>query len=129
MATHETACRIIREHSTQRFTPWKVGDKVWLEATNLCLCYPSRKLSPKQQGSFEVAQVLSPLTYHLQLPFTWRIHNVFHAALLSPYKETITHGLNFLSPLPVMIKSEEEYKVDRIVSHKGSPKQQKYLTA
>ena len=79
VATHETACRIMREHSTQKFTLWKVGDKVWLEATNLHLCYPSRKLSPKRQGPFKIAQVLSPLTYRLQLPSSWRIHNVFHA--------------------------------------------------
>ena len=112
IAAHETACQIMREHSTQSLTPWKVGDKVWLEATNLRLQYPSRKLSPKQQGPFEIAQVLSPLMYHLQLLPTWRIHNVFHATLLSPYKETAMHGLNFLSPPPIMIRSEEEYKVD-----------------
>ena len=121
VAVHETTCWIMREHSTQKFTPWKVGDKVWLEAMNLRLRYPSRKLSPKRQGPFKIAQVLSPLTYHLRLPSTWRIHNVFHATLLLLYKETVTHGPNFLSPPPVMIGSKEEYKVDRIVSHKGSP--------
>lgn len=47
IATHETAQWIMREWSTWNFTPWKVGDKVWLEATNLHLCYPSRKLFPK----------------------------------------------------------------------------------
>ena len=31
----------------QNFSPWKVEDKVWLEATNLCLNYPSRKLASK----------------------------------------------------------------------------------
>ena len=128
VAAHETTCRIMRERSTQKFTPWKVGDKVWLEATNLHLRYPSRKLSPKRQGPFEIAQVLSPLTYHLWLLSTWRIHNVFHTTLLSPYKETATHGPNFVSPPPVMIGSEEEYEVDRIVSHKGSPGRRKYLT-
>ena len=119
----------MRECSTRSFTPWKVGDKVWLEATNLRLQYPSRKLSPKRQGPFEITQVLSPLTYRLQLPSTWRIHNVFHTTLLSPYKETATHGPNFLSPPPVMIGSEEEYEVDKIVSHKGLPGWWKYLTA
>ena len=104
-------------------------DKVWLEATNLHLHYLSRKLSPKQQGPFEISQVLSPLMYCLQLPPMWKIHDVFHATLLSPYKETTTHGPNFSSPPPVMIGPEEEYEVDKIVSHKGPPGQQKYLTA
>ena len=64
----------------KNFSPWKVEDKVWLEATNLCLNYPSRKLAPKWQGPFEISQVLSPLTYRLRLPSTWKIYNVFHSA-------------------------------------------------
>ena len=59
----------------------------------------------------------------------WKIHDVFHAALLSLYKETTTHGPNFISPPLIMIKSKEEYEVDKIISHKGPPRQQKYLTA
>ena len=47
MATHEMAQQIMKEQSTRNFTPWKVGDKVWLEATNLSLHYPFKKLSPK----------------------------------------------------------------------------------
>ena len=94
-----------------------MGDKVWLEATNLRLNYPSRKLAPKRQGPFEIAQVLSPLTYRLRLPSAWKIHDVFHASLLSSYKETETHRPNFLKPPPDLIDAEEEYKVERIVSH------------
>ena len=63
LAAHETAHRIMRERNTRNFSPWKVGDKVWLEAMNLRLNYPSRKLAPKRQGPFEIVQVLSPLTY------------------------------------------------------------------
>ena len=51
--------------TTRHFVPWKVGDKVWLEAMNLRLHYPSRKLAPKRHGPFEITQVLSPLTYKL----------------------------------------------------------------
>jgi hypothetical protein len=47
LAAHETARRIMTERSSRRFFPWKVGDKVWLEATNLQIPYPSRKLTPK----------------------------------------------------------------------------------
>ena len=46
LTAHETARRIMRERVTRTFSPWKVGDKVWLEATNLRLQYPSRKLAP-----------------------------------------------------------------------------------
>ena len=117
LAAHETAHRIMKEQNTQNFSPWKVGDKVWLEATNLHLNYPSRKLTPKQQGPFEISQVLSPLTYRLRLPSTWKIHDVFHASLLSSYKEIKAHGLNFSKPPPDLIDAEEEYKVEQIISH------------
>ena len=117
LVAHETACWIMRK---QNFSPWKVGDKVWLEAMNLHLNYPSRKLAPKRQGPFEIAQVLSPLTYQLCLPSTWKIHDIFHASLLSSYKETEMHGPNFSKPPPNLIGMEEEYEVERIISHRGS---------
>ena len=40
LATHETARRIMRERNFRMFTPWKIGNKVWLETTNLRLQYP-----------------------------------------------------------------------------------------
>ena len=112
LAAHETAHWIMKEQNTQNFSPWKVGDKVWLEVMNLHLNYPSRKLAPKQQGPFEISQVLSPLTYHLCLPTTWKIHDVFHGSLLSSYKETEAHGPNFLKPPLDLIGTEEEYEVE-----------------
>ena len=102
---------------------------MWLEAMNLRLNYPSRKLAPKRQGPFEISQVLSPLTYCLCLPSTWKIHNVFHASLLSSYKETEAHGPNFLKPPPDLIGTEEEYKVKQIISYRGTAGRRKYLTA
>ena len=95
LAAHETARRIMTERSSRSFSPWKVGDKVWLEATNLRIPYPSRKLAPKRHGSFEIALVLSPLVYQPRLPSTWKIHNVFHTTLLSPYHQTEAHGPSF----------------------------------
>ena len=105
---------------TQKFSPWKTGDRVWLEATHLRINYPLRKLAPKWLGLFEILQVLSPLTYRLKLPLTWKIHDVFHASLLSSYKETPTHGPNFPSPPPDLVNSEEEYEVEKILAHQGT---------
>ena len=114
---------------TRCFVPWKTGDKVWLEATNLRLHYPSRKLAPKRHGPFEIIQVLSPLMYKLQLPSTWKIHNVFHALLLSPYRSTESYGPLFSSLPPDVIDNEEEYEVEAILSHKGPTTRRLYLTA
>ena len=108
LATHETTQRIMRERNFKTFSPWKVENWVWLETTNLCLQYPCKKLSPRHLGPFEITQVLSPLVYHLRLPPTWKIHDVFHASLLSLYKQTDTHGPSFSVPLPTLIRSEEK---------------------
>ena len=110
------------------FSPWKVGNKVWLETTNLRLQYLCKKLSPKHLGPFKITQFLSPLVYCLKLPPTWKIHDVFHAGLLSLFKQTDTHGPSFSVPPPTLIRSEEEYEVEAIISHKGSPGCRKYLT-
>ena len=102
---------------------------MWLEATHLHLHYTSKKLAPKHHGPFEITQVLSPLTYRLLLPPTWKVHDVFHATLLSPYQETDTHGPNFSRPPPNMIDAKEEYEIDRIMAHCGNSKNHQYLTA
>ena len=115
--------------TTRHFIPWKTRDKVWLEATHLRLHYPSRKLGPKRHGPFEITQVLSPLTYKLQLPSTWKIHDMFHASLLSPYHSTESYGPSIPSPPPDIINDEEEYKVEAILSHKGPNARRLYLTA
>ena len=117
------------EQSSRKFSPWKVGDKVWLEATNLWIPYPSRKLVPKRHGPFEISQVLSPLTYKLHLLSTWKIQDVFHATHLSSYCQMEAHGPSFSRPPPDLIDTKEEYKADHIVSHKDIPGQRLYLTA
>jgi hypothetical protein len=40
------------------------------------------------------------VVYQLKLPVAWGIHDVFHMSLLSPYRETTTHGPNFSRPPP-----------------------------
>ena len=129
LAAHERTQQMMKEQITTKFTPWKVGDKVWLEGRNLCLHYPAKKLAPRQEGPFEISHVISPLAYHLRLLPTWKIHDVFHASLLSTYRETAKHGPNFINPPPEEIEGEEEYKVANILSHRGTPGRQTYLVS
>jgi hypothetical protein len=91
------------------FKPFALGDQVWLEGTNLRLSANlTSKLSPRQYGPFTVATIISPIAYQLELPLQWKIHNVFHASLLMPYKETEQHGKNFIEPPPDIIEGEPE---------------------
>jgi len=71
-----------------------------------------------QEGPFEISEVLGPVTYKLQLPIQWNIHNVFHGKLLTPYRETDVHGKNFPEPPPDLVNGEEEYEVESIRDHR-----------
>ena len=97
---------------------FKVNDQVWLESKNLKIPYQSRKLAPKREGPFKIKEVLGPVTYQLTLPKQWRIHDIFHTCLLTPYKETDLHGNNETRPPPNLVEGNEEYKVEAILSHR-----------
>ena len=98
------------------FTPFNVGDKVWLDTKNLKMNH-HKKIGPRREGLFEITKVIGPITYQLQLPKTWKIHNVFHATLLRQYKETEVYGANFTKPPPDLIEGEEVYEVENILKH------------
>ena len=117
LAAHMKAQQLMKEHVTSKLVPWKVGNKVWLEGKNLRLHYPTQKLAPKQEGPSKISQVISPTAYHLQLPPTWKIHDIFHASLLLTSRETAEHRLNFTNPPPEEIDGKEEYKIAEILSH------------
>jgi hypothetical protein len=94
---------------------FKEGDQVWLEGRNLHLDQPSAKLAPKCHGPFTIKQVLSLITYQLTLPHQWKIHDVFHIDLLTPYIETDFHGPNYMRPPPDLVDGKEEYEVESIL--------------
>jgi hypothetical protein len=86
------------------------NQKVWLDTRNFATIY-NKKIRSKREGPFKVKKVLGPVTYQLQLPKTWNIHNIFHAIHLSPYNETTQYRPNELHPPPDLVDNEEEYKV------------------
>jgi len=111
-------------------SPFPVKSKVWLEGTNLRL--PSNitpKLSPRRYGPFKVVSQVSKVTYKIKLPPTWKIHDVFHASLLTPYKETDQHGPNFLEPPPDILEGKPEWEVKQILKERlfGRWKKKQYL--
>ncbi|KAI5115276.1 hypothetical protein M0805_009568 [Coniferiporia weirii] len=99
LAAHDLACAHMAHYGARGFRPFKLGDKVWLEATNLH--FPNR------------------------LP--WKIHPVFHASLLSAYTETDIHGPPFTQPPPDQIEGHQEFEIEAIVSHKGNGSRRRFL--
>ena len=100
-----------------------------MEGRNLRIDRPSVKLAPKRYGPFKIGKVLSPITYQLILPPQWKIHDVFHVDLLTPYHETELHGPNFTKPPPDLIDGEEEYEVEEILQSRkfGRGRKVQYL--
>ena len=47
-----------------------------------------------------------------------KVHNVFHANLIMPYKETAIHGPNYSQPPPDLVDGEEEFEVEQILDMK-----------
>ena len=84
-----------------------------------------KKMKPKHEGPFTITEVLGPVTYRLQLPTSWQIHNVFHATLLKPYRETETYGQNFTESPPELLEGEEVHEIKK---HTQSPKKRTRLS-
>src|SRR5712672_3078968 len=108
---------------------FRVNDQVWLDAKNLTLPYQSNKLAPRRQGPFHIKRIISPVAFQLDLPQSWRIHDVFHTSLLIPFKETPAHGPNYSRPPPDLVDEDPEYEVEAIINHQffGQMRRLQYL--
>jgi len=111
LAAHELAKRRMTTRIKSTYKPFQKDQLVWLEAKNLRLGY-NKKISTKREGPFKIIEVMGPVTYRLQLPPAWKIHDVFHASLLTPHTETDIHGPSFPKPLAELIEDEPEWEVD-----------------
>jgi Chromo (CHRromatin Organisation MOdifier) domain len=83
------------------------------------------KLDAKRYSPFPITKEVSPVVFQLALPPQWRVHNVFHASLLTPYKEMEEHGDNFAQPPPELIEGQEEYEVEQIMNSRWLGRAQK----
>jgi hypothetical protein len=122
------AQRMLVERRGKRFKPYEIGDKVWLEGTNLTISHPAKKFQPRRYGPFTITRVISDVAYQLMMPPHWKIHNVFHATLLTPYHETSIHGPNHPEPPPDIIDGEPEWEVEEITGIRtfGRKKEKQY---
>jgi hypothetical protein len=64
---------------------FEVGDKVWLSAKHIQTVRASEKLDYKRLDPFKVTKVINRNAYRLELPYSMKVHNVFHVSLLDRY--------------------------------------------
>ena len=126
LAAHELAHTRMIERRWSDFTPFQKGEKVWLDSRNLKTLY-HKKMALKREGPFEITDVLGPLTYWLNLPETWKIHNVFHAYLLRRYRENEIYGANYeWPPAELDHEGQEVYNVEAILRHRKRGRRYQY---
>ena len=93
-----------------------LGDRVWLESYNLSTDTPSKKLAAKHLGPYTILEQVGNSSYRLDIPVTWRVHNVFHAGLLSRTKDDTIPGRNPAPQPTVRIQDQELWVINRFVN-------------
>jgi hypothetical protein len=109
---------------------FKVGDMVWLNRRNIETTRPSQKLDFKRFGPFKILKVVgeSKAAFELKLPPQWRVHPVFHASLLDPYRANKIEGRKQPAPPPPeIVNGEPEYEVESILDSKMKRNELWYL--
>lgn len=107
---------------------FKAGDKVWLSTENLRVTRPSKKLSEKQVGPFEIVEVVSPTAFRLRLPDSLsKIHPVFHISLLTPYTQDSITLRQDPPTAPPIATAQIEYEVEEILDSRYYQGELQYL--
>jgi transposase InsO family protein len=108
---------------------YQIGDKVWLEGTNINTNQPIKKLDNKRHGPFKIIGKEGESTYWLKLLKTWRkIHPVFNEKFLSPFTPARYPSQQLPKPAPpIVAEGFEEYKIDKLMDSKFSRGKLQYL--
>ena len=100
----------------QQDLSFAIGDKVWLESYNLSTDAPSKKLAAKRLGPYTILELVGPASYRLDIPVSWKVHNIFHVGLLSQTKEDTIPGCIPASQPTVKIQDQELWVIDHFVN-------------
>ena len=95
-----------------------MGEMVVLATKNLKQKRPSKKLSHRFIGPFEMDKIVGKQTYHLILPPNYRIHPVFHVLLLESYVGREGESNIPAKPPPELIDDNKEWEVEKILEKK-----------
>ncbi|MBW0513258.1 hypothetical protein O181_052973 [Austropuccinia psidii MF-1] len=95
------------------------GDKVWLAFKNINTTRPTKKLSERWMGPFEVIKKIGSHADHLKLPQQWKsVHPVFHVSLLKPVKQSAILNQHQFPPPPVLLEEQKKWELAQVVDSK-----------
>ena len=126
----ELAAERMKRHfdqHVQKAPEYAPGDKVWIDARNLAISQPSRKLTHKRLGPYEIVRRIGPLDYEVRIPRAWKIHPVFHVELLKSHPKDQIPGRAPANPPPVEIDGEEEFEVAEVLDARIRRRKVEYL--
>ena len=80
-----------------------------MSSKNLNVDWPSHKLTEWQLGPFEVIKIVSSNAIKLQLPASFRIHDVINVSQVWPYKPPVA-GQSSVPPEPINVEGNPNTK-------------------
>jgi len=120
--------RYYNQHRTPapKFT---VGEKVFLDATDIHTTRPTKKFAHHFLGPYPVVQPVGSHVYRLKLPRSMsRIHPVFHVVKLMLVPMDLIVGRRTKPPPPPdIIGGEERYEVEEVIDSRIYWKKLQYL--
>jgi len=93
----------------------------------------ARKLMPKFSGPYRITEAVNPVTFRLDLPtavLNRKVHNAFHASLLTPYRPDTKFKRRSPPPPPVSLTDGSvEYEVEKILRFRTRRGRTQYLVS
>jgi len=98
---------------------FKIGEQVFMKAKYFCSTHPSKKLSEKNLGPFEIIAHLGSHSITIRLLDSMHsIHPVFHVSQLEPATPNTIPNHIQSPPPPVEVNKELEYEISKILDSK-----------
>ena len=113
--------RYQRAADHRRLTPpdFKIGEKAYVKAQFFKTTRPSKKLSEKNFGPYEIIARPGADSFTLRLPESMRsVHPVYHVSMLEPHSPSSIPNREVEPPPPVEVEGEVEYEIAEILDTK-----------